>query len=202
MSARDAMLAAIRTALGPPRDVSEPPRRYRPAGGVPAGSAELVDLLCERLADYGATVHRAATPAELERAIAAACDGERVLRAPGVDWAAEADSAELPPADLDTVDAALTGCALAIAATGTIVLDGGPTSGRRALTLVPDHHVCVVRTEQVVSDVPDAVEALGEAARAGRPITLISGPSATSDIELERVEGVHGPRRLDVIVVG
>jgi L-lactate dehydrogenase complex protein LldG len=95
----------------------------------------------------------------------------------------------------------LTGCALAIAETGTIALDGGPRSGRRALTLVPDHHICLVEAADVVAGVPDGVQRLGEAARAGRPITLVSGPSATSDIELDRVEGVHGPRKLDVLVV-
>jgi L-lactate dehydrogenase complex protein LldG len=99
---------------------------------------------------------------------------------------------------LDGVDTVLTGCALAVAETGTIVLDGGPACGRRALTLVPDHHVCVVRAAQVVAQVPDAVAALPRSA----PLTFVSGPSATSDIELERVEGVHGPRRLDVVVVG
>jgi hypothetical protein len=103
-------------------------------------------------------------------------------------------------AELDTLDAVLTGSALAIADTGTIVLDSGAESGRRALTLVPDHHVCVVRAETIVPSVPDAVAALAPAAREGRPITLVSGPSATSDIELERVEGVRGPRRLHVVV--
>jgi L-lactate dehydrogenase complex protein LldG len=95
----------------------------------------------------------------------------------------------------------LTGCALAVAETGTIVLDGSPLPGGRALTLVPDHHLCVVEAGQVVAGVPDAITALAPAARAGAPLTLVSGPLATSDIELERVEGVHGPRVLDVVIV-
>ncbi len=107
----------------------------------------------------------------------------------------------LTPAALDAVDGALTGCGLAIAETGTIVLDGGPTQGRRVLTLVPDYHLCVVRADQVVTTVPEAMAALRGPAIAGRPITLVSGPSATSDIELSRVEGVHGPRTLHVVVV-
>jgi len=112
------------------------------------------------------------------------------------------DDPPLSALDLDRLDGVLTGCALAIAETGTIALDGGARSGRRALTLVPDHHVCVVEEADVVAGVPDAVAALADAAREGRPITFVSGPSATSDIELDRVEGVHGPRRLDVLVVG
>ena len=102
---------------------------------------------------------------------------------------------------LDAADGVLTGCALAVAQTGTIVLDGGAAQGRRALTLLPDYHLCVVQAGQIVGLLPEAVARLGAAARAGRPLTLISGPSATSDIELNRVEGVHGPRTLEVLIV-
>jgi L-lactate dehydrogenase complex protein LldG len=168
-----------------------------------------VDLFCKRVADYKASVHRVTGRDELAHALAAACadrGSTRVLRAPGVDWTIpgvelHADSPDLSATDLDAVDAALTGCALAIAETGTFVLDGSPACGRRALTLVPDHHICVVRAGQVVANLPDAIGALGDAARAGAPLTFVSGPSATSDIELQRVEGVHGPRKLDVVVV-
>ena len=190
MSAREEILGRIRFALG---DVSPPgiPRAYRRSGGV----ADPVALFCERVSDYRATVHRdLGVLREL-------CTG-RVIRAPGVDWDAPADSPQLSPTELDAVDTALTGCALAIAETGTIVLDGGARSGRRALTLVPDYHLCVVEAATIVAGVPDAVAALAPVAAEGRPITLVSGPSATSDIELERVEGVHGPRTLDVLVVG
>lgn len=107
---------------------------------------------------------------------------------------------DLSAAELDAFDGVITGAAVAIAETGTIVLDGSPGQGRRAITLVPDYHLCIVRADQVVEIVPQAVAHL--ASRAGRPLTWISGPSATSDIELERVEGVHGPRTLEVILAG
>ena len=109
--------------------------------------------------------------------------------------------AGLAPHELDALDGALTGCALAIAETGTIVLDAGAAQGRRALTLVPDYHLCVVAEDAVVDLVPEAVERLQPAVEEGRPLTLVSGPSATSDIELNRVEGVHGPRTLHVVIV-
>src|SRR4051812_14904853 len=180
---RELVLERVRAALGPQPLVPDVPRDYRRGGD---GGA---DLFCERVAEYVATVHRVAA-ADLDAALARVVDG-RVMATPELD---------IPPTELgDRV--AVTGCALAIAETGTIVLDGGPESGRRALTLVPDHHVCIVRADQIVASVPEAIARLEPAARAGRPITFVSGPSATSDIELERVEGVHGPRKLDVFVV-
>jgi L-lactate dehydrogenase complex protein LldG len=196
-SARDVVLGRIRAALGPSPAAPGIPRSYRAAGTVPAD----VDRFCERVADYRATVHRVGG-AELAGVVAALCPGRTAVPAQppcSVDCIDVArDDPPLSVEALDGVDTVLTGCALAVAETGTIVLDGSPGCGRRALTLVPDHHVCVVRAEQVVAQVPDAIAALVPTA----PLTFVSGPSATSDIELERVEGVHGPRRLDVVVVG
>ena len=206
MSARDDMLAGIRAALGPahgrPVDV---PRRYRRTLHVAGDPAA---VFAERVEDYKATVTR--VPAgEVRPAVEAALAAHAVRRlavAPGIDpaWRPADEDLQLldddPPlsvADLDAVDGALTGCAVGIAETGTIVLDGTPACGRRALTLVPDLHLCVVRTDQVVGSVPEAVHALDPR----RPLTFISGPSATSDIELDRVEGVHGPRTLVVLFV-
>ena len=112
------------------------------------------------------------------------------------------EDAPLSVRDLDGLDGALTGCAVAVAEAGAFVLDGGAGQGRRALTLVPDLHICVVREDQVVGLVPEAVERLAGSVKAGRPLTFVAGPSATSDIELDRVEGVHGPRVLHVVLVG
>jgi L-lactate dehydrogenase complex protein LldG len=201
--AREEVLTRIRSALGPSVDVPDVPLSYRQAGAV---AGDVVELFCSRAADYLASVRRV-SEAELDEALAAACAERgttRLLAAPAMAGraGAPADSPDIEPAELDGYDAALTGCALAIAETGTIVLDGGAESGRRALTLVPDHHLCAVKTSQIVASVPDAIAALAGAARDGRPITFVSGPSATSDIELERVEGVHGPRKLDIFVVG
>jgi L-lactate dehydrogenase complex protein LldG len=194
--ARAVVLARIRDALGPAPAVPGVPREYR--GSRPAD----IDLFAERVAEYRATVHRTEAPS-LADALAALLEGaRRVAVPPGLAWQPTgvelvADEPPLSALDLDGVDAVLTGCALGIAETGTIVLDGTGASGRRALTLVPDRHICVVFAEQVVGGLPDAIAALDPS----RPLTFVSGPSATSDIELERVEGVHGPRRLEVVLV-
>ncbi|MFF4215055.1 LutC/YkgG family protein [Streptomyces nondiastaticus] len=211
-SSRELILGRVRRAL---RDV---PATEQPAGHpVPRDYAEkhgershdaTVGLLAENLADYRALVHRTdapGLPALLARLLRER--GARRVAVPAglpAGWLAGADaeflldSPDLTARVLDSVDSVVTGCALAIAETGTVVLDAGPDQGSRRLTLVPDHHICVVRTgDQVVDSVPQAVRRLSPA----RPLTWISGPSATSDIELERVEGVHGPRTLEVVLV-
>jgi len=202
------------------------PRDYRAAGDHAAGSAEVLEQLVERLEDYRAHVHRVttdalpATVAALLTDLSAPAQGMpgahpdrslRVVVPDGIDdaWLAGLpaevdvvrDSRERPLAasDLDAVAAVVTAARVAISETGTIVLDGEPDQGRRAISLVPDVHLCVVRADQAVQTVPEAVRLLGE--HPGRPLTWISGPSATSDIELDRVEGVHGPRTLHVLLV-
>jgi L-lactate dehydrogenase complex protein LldG len=197
-AAKADILARIRGALGPEPRAPEVPRAYRAAGSLPRDGA--VELFCERVAEYRATVHRAAA-ADVAAAVREILgQAGRVGVPPALAELGTVVDDGLEIADLDQLDAVVTGCALAIADTGTIVLDSGPESGRRALTLVPDRHVCIVRAADVVPSVPDAVAALAAAARDRRPLTFVSGPSATSDIELDRVEGVHGPRILDVIV--
>jgi L-lactate dehydrogenase complex protein LldG len=189
-AAKADVLAAIRAALGPSPSEPGVPRDYRLAGALAAD----VDLFAERVAEYRATVHRVSA-AGLPAKLAELARG-RTGVPPGFGFDGVEDH-QLTVPELDALDTVITGCALAIADTGTIVLDGGAASGRRALTLVPDHHVCVVRADQVVASVPDAIAKLDPHA----PLTFVSGPSATSDIELDRVEGVHGPRELDVVLV-
>lgn len=203
-SVRDAVLGRIRQALADRPSAVAIRRDYERA--LPPGM-DIAKLFVERVRDYRATVHRttaAALPATVATVLAAR--GVMRLAVPaGIadDWlsgvAAERvrDDPPLAFRELDVLDGVITGCAVAIAETGTIVLDGGPGQGRRALSLLPDLHVCVVRAAQVVGTVPEALERLS----ATRPQTWISGPSATSDIELQRVEGVHGPRTLDVVFV-
>jgi L-lactate dehydrogenase complex protein LldG len=210
MDARSEVLARLRTArdAGAPATAVVVPRAYRSAGAHEAGGEAVVARLEETLTDYRATVTRVATEEEVAGAVAAFLGSAAgIVVPPGLPdaWLAAYGGAvrrDEPPAsvdELDHVDAVVTGAAVAIADTGTFVLaSGAADQGRRAITLVPDHHVCVIRAADVVSSVPEAIARLDPS----RPLTFVSGPSATSDIELDRVEGVHGPRRLDVVLVG
>lgn len=208
-SARDEVLARIRSALAEERPAKPGPipRDYRAGRADTTGD---LDLFADRVLDYHAAVTVVA-PADLPEQITLRLAAHRVRRlvvpaglppewVDGVAATVLADEPPLSVSDLDSADGTLTSCAVAIAETGTIVLDAGPGQGRRALTLIPDYHLVVVRADQVVATVPDAV-ALLAATSPARPLTWISGPSATSDIELRRVEGVHGPRDLDVLIV-
>ncbi|MCP2335700.1 LutC/YkgG family protein [Actinomadura rupiterrae] len=198
MGSRETILARVRSALADvpsaetPDDVPVPRDYQRSRSGL-----DLVELLVDRLVDYRAVVHLDPSVADLARARG------RLMVPTGVpsEWLAGVevvrDEPPLSATELDALDGVLTGCAVAIAETGTIVLDGGEDQGRRALTLVPDYHLCVVRRDQIVRTVPEALERLDPS----RPLTWISGPSATSDIELDRVEGVHGPRTLEVAIL-
>jgi L-lactate dehydrogenase complex protein LldG len=207
-AARDAILARVRGATAGTQAAPPLPRGYLRQGTLdhPARLARLAD----RIDDYRAAV-RHATAASLSAAIGEtlAARGARRIGIPSglADaWRPQGlelvDDTGLSPAELAQLDAVVTGCTVAIAETGTLILSGGPSEGRRALTLVPDLHLCIVGEDQVVETVPEAIEMLAPLVRLERrPITLISGPSATSDIELSRVEGVHGPRTLVVFIL-
>ena len=203
MAAREVVLERVRRALAaapPPPTIR---RHYVEAGG---SQLDPVQAFADRVRDYRGIVVRtdnardaieAALTTQRARRIAIPPDLPARLRPAN---AALFKDGGLSPHELDRLDGALTTCGVACALTGTIALDGGPGQGRRALTLVPNLHVCVVREDQVVETVPELIRLLEPAANDGRPIVLVSGPSATSDIELQRVEGVHGPRRLVVIL--
>lgn len=211
MNAREEILARIggAMAVAPAADLpyESITREYRRHPAHPG--ADLVELLVDRLLDYRAHVRRCA-PDEVAATVAAAL-ADRNVRSIVVppalpeEWLREASTtvlrdepaAQLAITDLDGADGVLTGCAVAVAETGSLILDATADQGRRALTLVPDYHLCVVAETDIVPDVPEAVATLDHT----RPLTWISGPSATSDIELNRVEGVHGPRTLEVIIV-
>jgi L-lactate dehydrogenase complex protein LldG len=208
-TAREVILGRVRAALADRAAPGEVPWVYgRPVG---TGTDTAVDRFVERTADYRAGVVRvspdgvggaiaaALAAAGAARVVADATVRERWAACVDVDWVVDE---QLTARDLDAVDAVVTTATVAIANTGTIVLDHGPGQGRRAISLVPDMHICVVFTDQIVDDVPEAVTRLVESGSSTRPLTWISGPSATSDIELDRVEGVHGPRSLHVVVVG
>jgi len=206
-AAREAILARIAAAVGEAQPPVSVAREYRRAGQL--APAERVALFFERVGEYRADVRRVAAD-EVAGAVADACRelGARRLAVPVALPAAwrptEVELVEdtgLTPRELDALDGVLTGSTLAIAETGTIVLTAGPWEGRRALTLVPDLHICVVEEARIVELVPEAIAQLSDlVAHERRPVTLVSGPSATSDIELSRVEGVHGPRTLVVLV--
>ncbi|WP_406034423.1 lactate utilization protein C [Nocardioides sp. NBC_00163] len=196
--ARTEILARVREALA--GSAVELPETSAPRDLAPVATPEVVDHFAERVADYRAVVERCGAE-KLEGRIAAALPaGGRVVVPPGLSVQvpeAIVDDGTLTAAELDRIAAVVTEARVGIAETGTIVLDHAPDQGRRAISLVPDTHICVIREDQVVPDVPDAIGVLDPA----RPQTWISGPSATSDIELDRVEGVHGPRTLHVLVV-
>ena len=198
-AAREEMLARIRAALADAKPVAVV-RTYRERGSLSA--KDVVARFVERVEDYGAMVIRSPDPARavaelLPARTVVAPDFPVTLRPAGIELL-EDDGFTV--AELDEIDAALTTCAIACAETGSIALDGGQGQGRRVITLVPDLHICIVRTGDIVETVPELVARLADSAREGRPIVIISGPSATSDIELDRVEGVHGPRRLVVVL--
>jgi L-lactate utilization protein LutC len=194
MNARDDILGKVRAAL----DGVESGYDVPPAPRI-APLADIVGHFAERVADYQAVVERC-RPDELAARVAAAIPaGARVVVPAGlvIDVPGADQDAGFSAHELDAYDAVVTQARVGIAETGTIVMDHGPGQGRRAISLVPDLHVCIVRTDQVVPDVPDALPLLDPT----RAHTWISGPSATSDIELERVEGVHGPRKLVLVLV-
>ena len=208
MSAREEILERIRAALSDNPGAPEIPREYRAATQL--DEEALIELLMDRLIDYKAqvsVVKSADVPARITELLAGA--GSYVVPT-GLDagWLTgptlehdsrrRVDSAAAPltVAHLDDIEAVVTGSAVAVAETGTIILDGSPNQGRRVITLVPDHHICIVKAADITGILPEALRRIDGT----RPLTLISGPSATSDIELERVEGVHGPRKLDVII--
>jgi L-lactate dehydrogenase complex protein LldG len=217
-NARATILGRIRSALADvpaaepdrwpaPGEPIDPAAAYLRTSDLSAG--ELVDRFALRAGEYRARIVRCeqgdgAIAGAIRRALAVEPRGGPLVVPPGLPAAwrptGVVEDIGLGLADLDGCAGAITGCALAIAETGTIALDHGPAQGRRALTLVPDLHACVVRADDVVASLPEAIARLAPAVRAGRPITLIAGPSATSDIELQRVEGVHGPRQLVIVL--
>lgn len=208
MTARDDVLARIRSAIAGQSPSAEIPRAYRLVSNRLPGSELVIDRFVDRLTDYKATVHRTDAAGLLHTLTAVLASAASVVLPAGApsEWRdacgdrivrIDGEPAPLTAGELDGIAAVVTGCQVAIAETGTIVLDAGSDQGRRVLTLVPDHHIVVVHSEQVVMSVPESLSRL----EPSRPLTFISGPSATSDIEFKRVEGVHGPRVLDVVVV-
>lgn len=208
MSARDDIIARAGAALSHSVTVPEVPRDYNTAGAARLDPLKLVELFSERVGDYGAQVHfaPALAPERIVSAIAQDTGARRLAASPALALTLDGvelfvDEPPLPANELDHLDGALTGSVLAIAETGTIVLDGSPSSGRRIISLIPDAHICLVESSTIVATLPDAIDRLASAARHTRPLTFVSGPSATVDIGFDRVQGVHGPRRLHVVLL-
>jgi L-lactate dehydrogenase complex protein LldG len=203
-AAREEILTRIRGALADGETAPEVPRGYRRRGDAPV--EDVTAQFVERVEETGASVVTSGDPRAAIAAVLGEHSARRVVVPPDLPPALRPDGVEvivdsgLAGTSLDGVDGAVTACAAACADTGTIALDGGPGQGRRAITLVPDLHVCVVGRDQLVETVPELFERLEPSAREGRPIVLVTGPSASSDIGFERVEGVHGPRRLVVVL--
>lgn len=203
---RDEVLSRIAGAISDGGSPEVLVRAYRRTGSLEPEAR--IALFAERVGEYRADVRRidGSQIAAAVDAVAESRDTRRLAVAPGLapSWRPATvelvEDTGLTPDELDGIDGALTGCTAAIAETGTIILTAQPHEGRRALTLVPDLHICVVRAAQIYELLPEALDALRQAGHERRPITFISGPSATSDIELSRVEGVHGPRELVVLV--
>ncbi len=208
--AKEAILARVRQATGGAaencREVhAEIPRLYKRHGNLPL--EEKLSLFEDRLHDYEATVHRC-TPTNLIATIGSAlrARGKRRILIPpdfplnglpeGFEFVADNG---LSYSALDTCDGVITASTAAIALTGTIVLQDGLYQGRRALSLVPDYHLCLVGKDQIYETVPEAMQVLAHTG--AKTTTFISGPSATSDIEMTRIKGVHGPRTLEVILI-
>ena len=202
--ARDTVLARIRTALSDRTVVPDVPRDYVECGA--GAHDEVVARFVSQVEELGGAVVSAVDACSAIASTFASHGASRVVVAPDLPHALRPGGVELvedrglTPWELDALDGVLTTCAAACADTGTVALDGGPGQGRRAITLVPDLHVCVVTRDQVVETVPELFARLAPSARDGRPIVLVSGPSATSDLGFERVEGVHGPRRFVVVL--
>jgi L-lactate dehydrogenase complex protein LldG len=209
--ARTDILSRVRKGLGIQSramndDYNGIARDYKKVGQL--NTASRLDLFEDRLRDYDAVVYRCAS-STLAETIASALDyrGKRRLLIPeGLSKSClPGEPSEFIPdrglelGSLDHSEGVITGCAVAIAITGTIILKHSPATGRRALTLIPDYHLCVIDAAQVVETVSEGIRALGDVTT--MPITTISGPSATADIEMTRIKGVHGPRTLDVILV-
>lgn len=216
--AKEEILGRVKDALQDVPENEQPRdfpinRKYQTKGnGI---QEDIIALFTQRIKEYEARVCRINSKQQLKKKIFESCSREKVgklvvpngipedLLPGGVKILWDDTTLPLTHQELDTSDGVLTYCALAVAQTGTIFLDGGKRQGRRVLTLLPDYHLCIITESQIVETFPEAIAYFESSVKENNtPLTLISGPSATSDIELSRVKGVHGPRRLEVFIIG